>query len=326
MNQTLWQIASSLNSHFIGHDRRTRFRDLARIAPAERSASTRVINFYSSVDNIGNFTPVLGIRQMIGSEPDTWNIHDRTLDFDFINRHYTCAIIGGAGLLDSGFTPFWETFARECRIPAVIWGVGVCAPDAAAEKGVSPDVFARAVVKCDLVNVRDDVTANFYQLTAPSITPCPTIVYTKSFVGARNPRGKVLYASHEHLVSKDERDALRETLEQAVGRVEFTDNIQRPLRGIEDIVLSYAKSRLVVTTRLHGAIIAYGLGVPYIALARDEKLRAFHRLYGNGLLVETVKDVRTAVDRVVPCNRRILEQEVRAFGDRVRGWLKSVGA
>ena len=326
MNQTLWHIASSLNSRFIGHDRRTRFRDLAKIPVTGRSAASRIINFYSSVDNIGNFTPVLGIRQMLGLETDTWNIHDRGLDFDFVNRHYACAIIGGAGLLDTGFLPFWEKFERECRIPAVVWGVGVCAPDSAAEKGVDPAVFRRAAAKCDLINVRDDLTAEYYGLQDPSITPCPTIVYTEPMLRNAPARTRVLYASHEQLVSRSERDALRETLTAALGHVDFTDNIQRPLRGIEDIVAKYQRSRLVVTTRLHGAIIAYGLGVPYLALARDEKLRAFHRLYGNGRLVETVEDIGRAVKTDVRCDQPVRFEEVKQFGHRVSAWLRSVGA
>ena len=326
MNQTLWQIASSLNSRFIGHDRRTRFRDLAKVAPGQRSAASKIINFYSSVDNIGNFTPVLGIRDMIGVETDTWNIHDRGLDFDFVNRQYACAIIGGAGLLDSGFLPFWQKFARDCRIPTIIWGVGVCAPDSAVEKGVDPAVFRLAAAKCDLINVRDDLTAEYYSLKGPSITPCPTIAYTQRFLAAPVARSRVLHASHDQLVSRSERDALRETLAAALGPVDFTDNIQRPLRGIEDIVSKYNRSRLVVTTRLHGAIIAYGLGVPYLALARDEKLRAFHRLYGNGRLVETVQEIGRAVKTEARCERPVRYDDVRQFGQRVDEWLRSVGA
>lgn len=325
MNQALWKIASSLNSRFFHHDRRIVFRDLARIQPSQRTAETPIINFYSAVGNIGNFTPVLGIRQMIGSEPDTWNIHDRSMDFGFINRHYSCAIIGGAGLLDKGFDPFWDKFARECTIPAVIWGVGMCAPDAVAEKGVDRQIFARAAAKCDLINVRDDLTADHYRLQTASITACPTIVYVEKFLKSRKNTGRVLYSSHEELVSSGERDAIRRSLTVALGRIEFTDNIQRPLRGLEDIIRSaYCRSRLVVTTRLHGAIIAYGLGIPYIALARDEKVRAFHRLHGNGVVTETIGDLQAAVRASVTCTQRIQYDEVREFASQVGTWLSAV--
>jgi len=325
MNPVLWRIASSLNSRFIGYDRRILFRDLARITPSQRAANTRIINFYSAVGNIGNFTPVLGIRQMIGSEPDTWNIHDKSIDFDFINRHYACAIIGGAGLLDSGFDPFWEKFARHCTIPSVIWGVGMCAPDGAARKGVDRRVFATAVAKCDLVNVRDDLTAEHYGLTSASITPCPTIVYVEQFLGARKHTGRVLYSSHEELVPRAERDAIYSGLIETAGRIEFTDNIQRPLWGLQDIIrFGYCRSSLVVTTRLHGAIIAYGLGIPYVALARDDKLRAFHRNYGNGVVTDTIEDLKRALGERVDQPRRGQYEEVRRFARQVTAWLSTI--
>ena len=113
---------NGVNSRFVGADRRVRFRDLARIPHERRQAATKILNFYSAVGNIGNYLPVLGIRKMLGCEPDTWNMHDRTIDFEFINRQYRCVVIGGAGLLDKGFEPFWSTFSRDCRLPTIIWG------------------------------------------------------------------------------------------------------------------------------------------------------------------------------------------------------------
>lgn len=325
MNQLLWRILSSINSRFIGHDRRVRFRDLARIDARDRSASTSIINFYSSVPNIGNFTPVLGIQQMLGSQPDTWNIHDRDIDFDFINRHYRCAIIGGAGLLDKGFDPFWEKFGQHCTIPAVIWGVGVCAPDTAVEKGVDRAIFARAAEKCDLINVRDVLTADYYRIRHASITPCPTIVYVEKFLNSRKPDGNLLYSSHEELIPAGERAEIRKALTRSAGRIRFTDNIQRPLRGVDDIIRSYyCRSSKVVTTRLHGAIIAYGLGIPYIALARDEKIRAFHRMSGNGVVIEDVTELDSALAADITPTRRVMYVEVRAFADRVKNWLSSL--
>src|SRR4051812_22817202 len=93
-------------------DRRCKFYDLRRVSPASRKAKSPIIQFYSSSNNIGNFLPVLGIREMISREPDTWCIHDKQIDFDFINSNYRCAIIGGAGLLHSCFNPFWKTLSE----------------------------------------------------------------------------------------------------------------------------------------------------------------------------------------------------------------------
>ena len=321
-NRIARRVLNAVNSRFLRIDRRTTFRDLARIDPSQRRAASPVINFYSSVHNIGNYLPLLGIHGMLGADPDVWNIHHKGLDFEFVNRNYRAAIIGGAGLLERGFEPFWERFARECRIPAIVWGVGTCAPDRNGSKGVDPSIFARAAPKCALINVRDDLTAEYYGLRDASITPCPTIVYVEHFLQASPKRdGFILYASHEELLDRQEKDLIHERLRSSLGEFRMTDNIQRPLEGLEDIIRNYyCRSRLVITTRLHGAIIAYGLGIPYVAIPRDEKLRAFHRLYGNGRLLEDTTLLREAVEAPIAADRKIQVRRspcVRPAGQRM---------
>ena len=81
---------------------------------------------------------------------------------------------------------------------------------------------------------------------------------------------------HGKLVAESEHDVIRRQLKQCVGVVRVTDNIQRRLLSLDDIVRGAdGKSRLVVSTRLHGAIIAYGLRIPYVAILRDEKTGRF---------------------------------------------------
>lgn len=323
---SLWRLVNSVNTRFVGYDRRVRFRDLAAIPAAARRPASDILNFYSAVHNIGNYLPVLGIRKMLGTASDTWNMHDRSIDFDFVNRHYRSVIIGGAGLLDKGFEPFWAAFSRKCKVPAVIWGVGICSPDRNAEKGVDRNVFRAAADKCGPINFRDDLTADYYGVHRSTISPCPTIVYLEDFVRkSSGDAGDVLYASHDELVAESERDLIRRQLEQCVGRVRVTDNIQRRLLSLDDIVRSaYGRSRLVVTTRLHGAIIAYGLGIPYVAIARDEKIRAFHRCYGNGALIEHADQLPEILGAPVRCDRTIQYDQVYECGKQMKAWLASV--
>jgi len=100
-----------------------------------RKPRSPIIQFYSSVDNIGNYLPILGIQKMLGQTPDTWCMH-RPVDFNFINKHYKCAIIGGAGLLDQCFEPFWEKLLNGCKIPMIMWGLGICLPDKTKEVSI----------------------------------------------------------------------------------------------------------------------------------------------------------------------------------------------
>jgi len=103
-----------------------------------------------------------------------------------------------------------------------------------------------------------------------------------------------------------------------------TDNVQTKSRGLEQITKNnYCASNLVITTRLHGAIIAYGLGIPYIIIARDEKLRAFHQRYNNGFMVKNIKELQSIIKTQPTINLQPIEYEpVLEFGYQAREWVE----
>lgn len=284
------------------------------------------MQFYSSCDNIGNYLPVLGIQKLLSIDTDTWCIHDENIDFDFINKHYKGAIIGGAGLLHKCFEPFWVRLGRECKLPMVVWGVGGCFPDDQKEKGVNPKIAAKALNRCDLINVRDDVTAEFYKLSKAHISPCPTIACLRDFKTSSPKRTKILFSSHEELVSEDETESIKSAIQRIDRRYKYTNNIQRFHCGVNDIIKRYyCKSNLVVTTRLHGAIIAYALSIPYVAIPRDEKLRSFKRLFSNGVILENIGDLENLlVNEHIGTSRPIEIKPVLEFGHRVQDWVNSL--
>ena len=302
-------------------DRRLRFRDLSVVPTEERTPNSSLLQFYSSANNIGNYLPVLGIQGMLDETPDTWCAHDENIDFDFINAHYEGVIIGGAGLLHKSFEPFWRQVASECNLPMVIWGVGICVPDDEENPGVPGSIVADVVKRCDLVNVRDELTANWYEMDRAQISPCPTIAYlddgfSKSHAGDK----KVLFSMHRPLISS--RDA--EHIERVAGtlsvKAAFTNNRQSIHRSVDDVIEEkYVGSRAVVTTRLHGAIIAYGMRIPYVAIPRDEKIRSFHARYANGVSIENISEIKTALEHC-SIEKEIDISSVYSFGQDVRNW------
>ena len=307
-------------------DRRCRFFDISKVAVTERRPRSRLLQFYSSIDNIGNYLPVLGIWRVLGSQLDTCCMHAPNIDFDFINRRYDGVIIGGAGLLHKCFEPFWERIARECSLPMVVWGVGGCFVDGDPGSSVSQETASPVLKRCDCVNFRDDTTANYYEIWDAHISPCPTIAYLQDRPSRTRSATALLYSSHEELTPKTETRALKEA-SRCTGRpFLLTDNIQRPRFGLHDILRSrYGQSGVVVTTRLHGAIIAYGLSIPYVAVPYDEKLRAFHRLYGNGQIANGASDVRRALlSDGLTIERQVRFDLVEEFGSKVRKWASSL--
>lgn len=302
-------------------DRRCQLNDFSKIKPQNwrsRIASP-IMQFYSSVDNIGNYLPVLGIQKMLDHKTDTWCIHDPNIDFDFINTHYKCVIIGGAGLLHECFEAFWNKVLHECKLPILIWGVGVCLPDDAnvrtdlldsvKNSGVSRQLIAKVAQRCELINVRDNLTADYYGLSNADISACPTVVYVSKFTTRKPEVPKFLLSSHEELVSLEDQTKILNAVNSSVGDFTYTDNFQKTFQSLDDIINDYyCPSSVVITSRLHGAIIAYGLGIPYVAIARDDKMREFNRLHGNGICVEKIEDIQPSLAKI--SDNKLLMKEI----------------
>jgi len=160
---------------FSANSRLTKLNDMSK---GDQVIKSRSLQFYSANRNIGNYLPVLAIHQMLDQELDTWNIHKSPVDWDFVHKNYDQVIVGGAGLLHSVFEKFWIDLDKNCKLPIIIWGIGVCLPDNDSVKGVAKDVVKSVFNRAKFANVRDELTREFYQLDNDiSITACPTLAY-----------------------------------------------------------------------------------------------------------------------------------------------------
>lgn len=303
-------------------DRRMLFRNMQLLAPGDVGARSRVTQFISTNANIGNYMPVKAIQNMLGEETDVWNMH-RPIDWDFVNSSYKAAVIGGAGLLAKVFNKFWVDCAANCEIPIIVWGVGTCIVDGLPLEDTTCDaepvrsIFERAL----MVNVRDELTADLYGGTIRdqiSITSCPTIFYLRDFDVAAEPK-TVTLSVHPDLVDDATHDAIEALCVSNGFTVLRTLNVQTPEQGLEDIIRDYyCRSELVIATRLHGAITAYGLGIPYLALPGDEKIREFQRLFGGGHLFNDMDALAKLLGETHAALPLPDLSEIQAFGDRAR--------
>lgn len=302
-------------------DQRTKFYDLSKVS--HKKPKSNIIQFYSSIDNIGNFLPVLGIQQMLGEKPDTWCAKG-TVDWDFVNKQYKCGIIGGAGFFHKSFEPFWKSLRDHCKIPLIIWGVGICLPDK-DPVAVDKEIVKQASLKCDLINVRDNFTAEYYNFENASITACPCIVYLQNIKNPESEKEHILYSHHDELISTYGQQKIAEIIKKTGFNYKTTSNYQTPSLGLEQILSNhYLKSNVIVTSRLHGAIIAYALGIPYIMIARDKKLNEFHTTYGNGICINTIEELTPILKNKTYESLElhpIALQPVLAFGEHAKAWV-----
>lgn len=259
---------------------------------------------------------------MLGEETDVWNMH-RPADWDFINKNYRAIVIGGAGLLTRPFNHFWIACAEQCKLPIIVWGIGTCIIDGLEPAATMSDVDAvNAVLKrALLVNVRDEVTANLYGDGIEgviSITPCPTISYLRAYEVKPEPKTLTL-SVHPELIDEQTHGRILQICEASGYNVLLTKNVQTPEEGLEDIIRNYyCRSELVVSTRLHGAITAYGLGIPYLALPGDEKVREFQRLYGGGQLFDNTDALAKLLDETHAALPLPDLSYIHAFGESAR--------
>jgi len=269
------------------------------ISKGKRIVKSSTLQFYSANRNIGNYTPVLGIHQMLDQELDVWNIHKSPVDWEFVHKNYTQVIVGGAGLLHAVFEKFWVDLDKNCKLPITIWGIGVCLPDNDQLKGVPKAVVQSVFAKAKLANVRDELTRDFYQLDPNiSITACPTLVYiANTFKVAEKEKSekKVLHSSHVDLEPTSTTPQIKNIIESAGFKYLFTENIETKKESLKKILKMYQDCDYVVTTRLHGAIIAYAFKRPYIAISFDPKITAFNKLYGGGRCITDLNQLKQAL-------------------------------
>ncbi len=298
------------------------------ISKGERVVKSKILQFYSANRNIGNYTPVLGIHQMLDQELDVWNIHKSPVDWEFVHKNYEQVIVGGAGLLHSVFEKFWIDLDKNCKLPIIIWGIGVCLPDNDSVKGVPKQVVQSVFSRAVYANVRDELTRDFYQLPADiSLTACPTLVHVANNfkVEAKAGVGKtILHSSHVDLEPTSNTPEIKKIIESAGYKYYFTENIETKKLPLKRILNMYQDCDYVVTTRLHGAIIAYAFKRPYIAISFDPKVAAFHKLYGGGVCITSVDQLAQTLNGD---QFKVLGQyeselaKIKQFGEQIRRYL-----
>jgi hypothetical protein len=303
----------------------TRLNDVSK---GERVVKSKTLQFYSANRNIGNYLPVLAIHQMLDQELDVWNIHKSPVDWEFVHKNYNQVVVGGAGLLHSVFEKFWVDLDKNCKLPIIIWGIGVCLPDNDLVKGVPKQVVQSVFSRAVYANVRDELTRDFYELpTDISITACPTLVHVANNfkVEAKVSAGKsILHSSHVDLEPISSTPQIKQIIKDAGFNYHFTENIESKKYPLKKILKMYQKYDYVVTTRLHGAIIAYAFKRPYIAISFDPKVAAFHKLYGGGVCITDLDQLAQTLkgDQFKVIGQYESElAKIKQFGQQIKAYL-----
>lgn len=247
---------------------------------------------YANRSNAGDWLSAQGIRSLLEPEPMTEHLCDEPFVADTLaalaaRDQGDLLVIGGGGLLMDYFAPFWRGLLALRPLPRFcVWGAGICAWKHAS-CDLDPDLLGAIGRHSLLTVVRDDLTRQAITTAMggdlPLPVPCPSLVAIET---PAEPGSGVLHVDHFDLVGADghaRMDAIAREFAARTGRMVLATNNRLPAGDHEALlrILSrYAAADVVVTSRLHGAILALAHGRRVVAVAADQKLDAFLRAVG----------------------------------------------
>ena len=244
---------------------------------------------YANQSNVGDWLSAQGIQSLLAPlqvtehfcdapfVPDTLKHLAKATERDFI-------LIGGGGLFMDYFAPFWEGFREVAtRVPFCIWGAGCC--DMKREQTRLPAKLLEEIVsRSRLCVVRDELTRHLMAgARLPPAVPCPTLVAVPS--SPIDKRG-LLHVDHYDNVGAEIYEQMVMVSEQ------FAKETGRPCQQTNNLIAAghrgalrktlglYSASDLVLTSRLHGCLIAVAMGRRFLAVSADHKVESFMEAAG----------------------------------------------
>ncbi len=241
---------------------------------------------FANKSNIGDWLSAIGIQSLL--EPN--QVLEHLCDVPFIPETLDrlskipkndLIIIGGGGLFMDYFLPFWEGFRFLLdRAPFCLWGVGYC--DMKRKPSRPPiDLMRECINKSQFCVVRDLLTHQLLSnCNLPSPIPCPSI----NAIAPTHKRGSdILHVDAYDNVGSVVYGAMVEILEQfahqSARQYTHVNNIisAGSHKALRDTLQTYANAELVVSSRLHGCIVAVAKGKKLIAVSGDHKVESFMR-------------------------------------------------
>jgi polysaccharide pyruvyl transferase WcaK-like protein len=246
---------------------------------------------FANRSNVGDWLSARGIQSLLAPLPITEHLCDAPFVPETLAALATATerdfiVIGGGGLFMDYFVPFWQGFRPiAARVPFVIWGVGCC--DVKREQTLPPWPLIEEIVRrARLCVVRDEYTRRWLgSCPLPPPVPCPTVAVVPAATAPPSPR--LLHVdSYDNVGPEifDQMVRLSEDFARRTGRSYCQTNNLIPagnLGALQQTLALYAAADLVLTSRLHGCIIALATGRRVLAVSGDHKMESF--MEGAGL-------------------------------------------
>lgn len=252
-----------------------------------------IYHIYANRSNVGDWLSAKGIQKLL----QPMKVREYLCDEPFVHETLEAlsqatqddlVVIGGGGLLMDYFEPFWEGFTKfSDKVPYVIWGIGVC--DLKQEKSRLNPMLVKAVVeKSRYTVVRDEHTRDYIlgidkslNLDAPVICPSVVVlesskVIDKGMLHSNNytTAGSQIYETMRAKAMKFAEKTGRKYRETN-NRIEMAS-----AERLDETLMLYAKSDLIISSALHGCIIGVTTGRKVLAVSGDWKIDSYMKAVG----------------------------------------------
>lgn len=246
---------------------------------------------YANESNVGDWMSAIGIRQLLDEPSSSRHFCDEyflpeTLSWLKELEDRDVVVIGGGGLFQPYFLPFWRGVAEIMeRVPVCLWGVGLCGQESDLDAD-SRDLLRQVARRSRLCVVRDEMTRHFLDMpqVGPPV-PCPSIVAAKALPVALQRR-VLLHSVHADIVPSEDQAKLRDLLKHHAAQhcLTYMETDNRVEQGngkaMREVLALYGSASMVVSSRLHGCILGLAMGCKVLALVSDPKVEAFMCLAG----------------------------------------------
>lgn len=290
---------------------------------------------FANRSNIGDWLSARGIQSLLKPEQVVEHLCDEPFVEDTLRElsklgRDDLIVIGGGGLFMDYFTPFWlglRDIAR--RVNVCIWGVGYC--DLKSKPSRAPLELIRDCVEASrLCVVRDEMTRRHLEMDCVGKpVPCPSMVEIDPVGGGSG----ILHVDNFTSVGASAYALMDQVCEEFAGRTgrafRKTNNRISHATELDRILSLYAASDVVVSSALHGCIIAVAMGKAVCAVSGDWKIEGFMDAAGLGEWVIDAKDagrLEHLLDKVktqeFPAH---FPGQARAENQRVAAQIRSLG-
>ena len=271
-----------------------------------------VVYIYANKRNVGDYISHLGLKEIVGLNGPSlfcspvWLVEFKQ-HIETLRKHNNdvLLVIGGGGLLQPVFEPFWEVvLSSGLRFSA--HGIGVNRMTGRGE--LNKALFEKIGEKAEHLGVRDHYSRKMFETNVkklPTLSACPSINYSyprywKKAAASKNVLLHLIHPSDVRLAGAN-LQSISENLKKiafdlGLDYQEHTNMDSSHIRMLNRV----RKSKVIVSSRLHGCIMGYGMGIPFLPLLCDEKIGEFLSSHTNieGLAVKRAESIELLREKV----------------------------